>query len=173
MSDRMTTTLTRPVDVLLDIPSDAPRWYRHWIVLEAYIRAVVCWGQYRYNGEDRKERLRPVAAAAWIEREGMENNDLILRHLDGIVKNEGYPLSAREILNEAVQLTRYELAMKEFKDRVRHRYDYYTTHFPPREGSCINIPAMCEGEVIGEIQRECLARGYSNWYGPFRNVRGL
>lgn len=99
MSDRMTTTLTRPVDVLLDIPSDAPRWYRHWIVLEAYIRAVVCWGQYRYN--------------------------------------------------------------------------YYTTHFPPREGSCINYPAMCEGEVIGEIQRECLARGYSNWYGPFRNVRGL
>lgn len=78
-----------------------------------------------------------------------------------------------DVLNEAVQQTRYESAIKMFKARFEYRYRYYMDHFPPRTDSCLNVAAMCEGEIIGQIERECLARGYSNWYGPFRNVRGL
>lgn len=151
------------MSALLDIP-DGPLWYRQWIVLESYIKAVVCWRLRRFNGPvvDEEAMWRPLAAKVWLDRE--HTADDVLRVLDDIVKREGYHLSAREILNIAVQRERHDEARRHFRAKVSYRLERCQLQFGRMRGA-LDLRATAEREVQDEINQVCLARGYSEWYG--------
>lgn len=150
------------MSALLEIP-DGPLWYRQFVVLESYIKAVVCWNVHRFPVVDAEEKWRPLAAKVWLERE--DTADDVLRLLDDIVKHEGYHLSARQILNNAVQRWRHEEARREYRARIELRCKVLAIEFGPDNSVSVDLRSTAERQVRSEIEKGCLARGYSEWYG--------